>query len=91
MIKLVLAGKPHVDKFCEFLHTQKEYKVLNSDQWVSFFEFSRTIGPNLEEYDENGACALILIYFFSLGDVSKRANTHNVIAKHRACVDRFVC
>ena len=32
-----------------------KYHVLNRDQWYNVLEFSRTISPDLSNYDEDGA------------------------------------
>jgi len=60
MLKLVLGKRSHVGTFCQFLTTQTEYKGINLDQWMSFLEFSRAIGPKLEEYDEAGAWPVLI-------------------------------
>ena len=40
-----------------FLYLQNsKYKVLNRDQWCNVLEFSRSILPDLSNYDEDGAC-----------------------------------
>ena len=35
---------------------QSKYKVINKDQWCNILEFSRSILPDLSNYDEDGAC-----------------------------------
>ena len=35
---------------------QSKYKVINRDQWCNVLEFSRLIHPDLNNYDEDGAC-----------------------------------
>ena len=40
--------------YCSF--QQSRYKVINKDQWCNVLEFSRTIAPDLSNYDEDGAC-----------------------------------
>lgn len=41
--------------FVRFLD-QSKYKVINKDQWSNVLEFSRTISPDLRNYDVDGAC-----------------------------------
>jgi len=60
MLELLLKDRPHVAKFRKFLHQQKSYKVINVDQWMSFFEFSRAIKDDFSDYDENGAWPVLL-------------------------------
>lgn len=38
---------------------QSKYKVINKDQWSNILEFSRTISPDLRNYDVDGACKWI--------------------------------
>ena len=38
-----------------------KYKVLNRDQWCNVLEFSRSINPDLSNYDEDGACKFVII------------------------------
>ena len=35
---------------------QNRYRVMNKDQWCNVLEFSRSILPDLSNYDEDGAC-----------------------------------
>jgi hypothetical protein len=49
---------PHVASFCTFLQQQTTYKVINNDQWMSFFEFCKTVSEDLSGYDENAACTV---------------------------------
>jgi hypothetical protein len=51
---------PHVESFCTFLQQQTAYKVMNSDQWMSFFEFCKTVSEDLSEYDENAAWPVLI-------------------------------
>ena len=45
-----------------FLYLQNsKYKVLNRDQWCNVLEFSRSILPDLSNYDEDGACKYWLV------------------------------
>eukprot|EP01132_Coremiostelium_polycephalum_P002694 gene2694-3343_t len=66
MLSLVLGNAtkyPHTEKLKEFLLSQKSYKVLNMDQWLSILEFSKVILPDVSNYDENGAWPVILDEF----------------------------
>lgn len=58
MLQLLL-GKPWplFGDFVRFLD-QSKYKVINKDQWSNVLEFSRTISPDLRNYDVDGACKL---------------------------------
>ena len=42
--------------YCVVLLQQSKYKVINRDQWCNVLEFSRSINPDLSNYDEDGAC-----------------------------------
>ena len=35
--------------------------MINKDQWCNVLEFSRTILPDLSNYDEDGACKSIYL------------------------------
>uniref|UniRef100_A0A1A8EKT4 DCN1-like protein n=1 Tax=Nothobranchius kadleci TaxID=1051664 RepID=A0A1A8EKT4_NOTKA len=48
--------------FQQFLE-QCKYKGLNKDQWYNVLEFSRTISPDLSNYDEDGAWPVLLDEF----------------------------
>ncbi|CAN9493034.1 unnamed protein product [Ophioblennius macclurei] len=48
--------------FQQFLE-QSKYKGLNKDQWYNVLEFSRTINPDLSNYDEDGAWPVLLDEF----------------------------
>ncbi|XP_064636898.1 DCN1-like protein 4 [Lineus longissimus] len=48
--------------FRQFLE-QSKYKVINKDQWCNVLEFSRTIKPDLSNYDEDGAWPVMLDEF----------------------------
>ena len=39
-----------------FFFQNSKYKVINKDQWCNVLEFSRSILPDLSNYDEDGAC-----------------------------------
>ncbi|XP_074649813.1 DCN1-like protein 4 [Tubulanus polymorphus] len=63
MLQLLL-GKHWVlySSFYQFLE-QSKYKVINKDQWCNVLEFSRTIQPDLSNYDEDGAWPVMLDEF----------------------------
>jgi hypothetical protein len=51
---------PHAAFFIEFLKHRsgdqvKPLKVLNKDQWYSFWDFSKSCSEDLEDYDPNGS------------------------------------
>ncbi|XP_071087057.1 DCN1-like protein 5 isoform X1 [Haliotis cracherodii] len=48
--------------FHQFLE-QSKYKVINKDQWCNILEFSRSIAPDLANYDEDGAWPVLLDEF----------------------------
>lgn len=48
--------------FHQFLE-QSKYKVINKDQWCNILEFSRSIKPDLSNYDEDGAWPVLLDEF----------------------------
>jgi len=63
MLKLLLESKwSLLPDFIVFLNNSR-YKVLNRDQWNNILEFSRTIKPDLSNYDVNGAWPVILDEF----------------------------
>lgn len=63
MLHLLLHGSwPLIDDFLEFLQSSK-YKVLNRDQWCNVLEFSRSINPDLSNYDEDGAWPVLMDEF----------------------------
>ncbi|KAG9151597.1 hypothetical protein Leryth_024065 [Lithospermum erythrorhizon] len=54
----------HVDLFKEFLQAQRDYKVINMDQWVNFYRFCKEIRfSDFEDYDASQAWPLILDNF----------------------------
>jgi len=63
MLQLLL-GKhwPLYGSFHAFLE-QSKYKVINKDQWCNILEFSRSIQPDLSNYDEDGAWPVLLDEF----------------------------
>lgn len=63
MLQLLLSKRwalyPYFHQFLE----QSKYKVLNKDQWCNVLEFSRSISPDLSNYDEDGAWPVLLDEF----------------------------
>ncbi|XP_028320799.1 DCN1-like protein 5 [Gouania willdenowi] len=63
MLSLLLSRTwPLFPLFYQFLE-QSKYKGLNKDQWFNVLEFSRTIKPDLSNYDEDGAWPVLLDEF----------------------------
>lgn len=66
MLTLLLAPNwsllPH---FMQFLEEESRYRVMNKDQWFNVLEFSRTVAPDLSNYDEDGAWPVLLDEFVS--------------------------
>lgn len=63
MLKLLLGSKwPKFPQFWQFLE-QSKYKVLNRDQWNNVLEFSRSIKPDLSNYDVDGAWPVLIDEF----------------------------
>ncbi|KAI8827726.1 Cullin binding-domain-containing protein [Chytriomyces cf. hyalinus JEL632] len=67
---LILSNKSmfrHVDQFMEYLNDPDEEstapKVINKDQWMSFFDFSSSVGEDLSNYDESSAWPVMLDEF----------------------------
>ncbi|XP_037088155.1 DCN1-like protein 5 [Pollicipes pollicipes] len=60
----LLLGKnwPIYGSFHKYLERCK-YRVVNKDQWNNILEFSRTIAPDMANYDENGAWPVMLDEF----------------------------
>ncbi|CAN1172306.1 DCN1-like protein 2 [Linum perenne] len=66
LLKIVLGlqFRSQVDSLVEYLKAQKDYKVINKDQWIGFLRFCKEITfPDLGNYDENQAWPLILDNF----------------------------
>uniref|UniRef100_A0A4W4HNQ8 DCN1-like protein n=1 Tax=Electrophorus electricus TaxID=8005 RepID=A0A4W4HNQ8_ELEEL len=63
MLALLLGRTwPLFPVFHQFLE-QSKYKVMNKDQWYNVLEFSRTVHPDLSNYDEDGAWPVMLDEF----------------------------
>ncbi|CAN6896120.1 DCN1-like protein 4 isoform X2 [Brassica napus] len=56
--------RPQVDYFVEYLKIQKDYKVINMDQWMGFYRFCNEISfPDMSEYSPGLAWPLVLNNF----------------------------
>lgn len=63
MLTLLLGKKWSLfSQFHQYLD-QSKYKVLNKDQWCNILEFSRSVFPDLSNYDEDGAWPVLLDEF----------------------------
>lgn len=63
MLALLLGKKWSLfGSFHQYLD-QSKYKVINKDQWCNILEFSRSIAPDLSNYDEDGAWPVLLDEF----------------------------
>ncbi|KAI1314875.1 DCN1-like protein 5 [Mortierella claussenii] len=51
MLQTVLKGRPHEQRFVEFLENKKPVKVINKDQWYNFLDFSESVAEDLSNYD----------------------------------------
>ncbi|XP_076956970.1 uncharacterized protein LOC143632299 [Bidens hawaiensis] len=63
LLNLVLGAiyDQQVDSFIEYLKIQKDYKVINMDQWTNFYRFCQEIEyPNMQNYDDCLAWPIIL-------------------------------
>jgi len=83
MLNLLLGKQwpmfPYFDQFIE----QSKYKVINKDQWCNVLEFSRSVSPDLSNYDEDGAWPVLLDEFV---DWYRR----NVLSKHSVVDDGVI-
>ncbi|XP_063242562.1 DCN1-like protein 5 isoform X2 [Bacillus rossius redtenbacheri] len=73
MLQLLL-GKhwPLFSHFSCFLD-QSKYKVINKDQWCNILEFSRSISPDLANYDVDGAWPVMLDEFVEWLKAARRS------------------
>lgn len=63
MLQLLLGRRwPLLPSFCSFLD-RSSYRVLNKDQWCNILEFSRSVLPDLSNYDVDGAWPVMLDEF----------------------------
>jgi len=58
MLKLVMQGRPHVDKFTQFL--VETGKGINLDQWKMFLNFSETIEPDFSNYSTDDSWPFLI-------------------------------
>ncbi|XP_031637420.1 DCN1-like protein 4 isoform X2 [Contarinia nasturtii] len=75
MLHLLLGKWQMYPEFAQFLH-QSKYKVINKDQWCNILEFSRTITPDLSNYDVDGAWPVLLDEYVEFLRISR----HNEIS-----------
>lgn len=64
LLNILLQSWPLLPFFLQFLEESK-YRVINKDQWFNVLEFSRTVSPDLSNYDEDGAWPVLLDEFVS--------------------------
>eukprot|EP00898_Chlorokybus_atmophyticus_P001945 jgi/Chlat1/2751/Chrsp187S02930 len=67
MLSLVMKGRPHLEDFVQFLHTQSEYKAMNQDQWLGFLRLSDEVKTDFSNYDENQAWPLLMDNYVDWG------------------------
>lgn len=61
MLSLLLSKTwPLFAEFDEFLQEPKSPRVINKDQWINIYEFSRTINLDLSNYSIDGAWPTLL-------------------------------
>lgn len=63
MLKLLLSKNWILYKYFERFLEDSKYRVLNKDQWCNILEFSRSVNPDLSNYDEDGAWPVLLDEF----------------------------
>ena len=63
--------------FLTYLDHQKQYRVINKDQWYNIHEFSHTIKQDLSNYDPNGAWPVILDEFVEWMEEQNQSDQHN--------------
>ncbi|UYV65453.1 DCUN1D5 [Cordylochernes scorpioides] len=61
MLRLLLQSRwelfPYFQRFDRAgVEQESNHRVINKDQWYNILEFCRTIKPDLQNYDEDGAC-----------------------------------
>uniref|UniRef100_A0A6B2LG92 Defective in cullin neddylation protein n=1 Tax=Arcella intermedia TaxID=1963864 RepID=A0A6B2LG92_9EUKA len=62
ILQILIPEKPHIPKLRKFIMKQKQYKVLNLDQWIAIHDFSCTVGTDLSNYEEDEWPVLIEMY-----------------------------
>jgi hypothetical protein len=63
MLQILIPNRPHISLIRKYLKKQKQYKVLNLDQWISILEFSVTIGPEYQEWENDEAWPVLIDSF----------------------------
>ncbi|KAL0724440.1 hypothetical protein Bca4012_039039 [Brassica carinata] len=67
LLDMVLGStfRAQVDYFVDYLKVQKDYKVINMDQWMGFYRFCNEISfPDMTNYNLENAWPSILDEFF---------------------------
>eukprot|EP01111_Echinosteliopsis_oligospora_P000591 TRINITY_DN1064_c0_g1_i1.p1 TRINITY_DN1064_c0_g1~~TRINITY_DN1064_c0_g1_i1.p1 ORF type:complete len:226 (-),score=51.79 TRINITY_DN1064_c0_g1_i1:21-698(-) len=59
MLELVIGDLPHVSSIISFLQS-KPIAVINRDQWKCFREFSKSVKPDLSNYDEDSSWPILI-------------------------------
>jgi len=56
MLQILIPNHTHISHIRKYLNKkQKQYKVITFDQWMGILDFSNTVGPEFNEWDEDGA------------------------------------
>jgi DCN1-like protein 4/5 len=64
LLSIILSDKwGLLGQFLTYLDHQKQYRVINKDQWFNIHEFSQTVKSDLSNYDPNGAWPVLLDEF----------------------------
>ncbi|KAI9339372.1 hypothetical protein BDR26DRAFT_1007906 [Obelidium mucronatum] len=73
----------HVDEFIGYLDDEEgglgSVKVINKDQWMSFFDFCMNVRADLSNYEDNSAWPVLLdefVEYTSTAATSSRVNSH---------------
>ncbi|KAJ1990273.1 hypothetical protein H4R33_001777 [Dimargaris cristalligena] len=56
----LLPDSPHTQPFVEYLRQHSQLRVINRDQWISFYEFSQTVPGDCSAYDPTAAWPTLL-------------------------------
>ena len=62
MLTLLLGKQWTMYQYFDQFIEQSKYKVINKDQWCNVLEFSRSVSPDLSNYDEDGKNRMKLKY-----------------------------
>jgi len=62
---LLVPQYPIMNEVISFIEDKGSYKAVNKDVWNMMLEFCRTINPNLENYEADGAWPTLLDDFVS--------------------------